>query len=89
MNRFSKMFSRTRLTPSACVARAKYWACISVGNPGYSSVEMSAARSWAAALTRIESEPSTSMRAPASSSFEITAPKVSHIAVGDNEGRQL
>ncbi len=45
MKRFSKMFSLTRLTPSACVARAMYCACMSVGKPGYSSVEMSAARS--------------------------------------------
>ena len=52
MKRFSKMFSHTRLTPSACVARAMYCACMSVGKPGYSSVEMSAARSRVAARTR-------------------------------------
>ena len=39
------MFSRTWLTPSACVASAMYCACMSVGKPGYSSVEMSAASS--------------------------------------------
>ena len=44
MKRFSKMFSVTRLTPSACVASAMYCACMSVGKPGYSSVEISAAR---------------------------------------------
>ncbi len=36
MKRFSKMFSLTWLTPSACVSRAMYCACMSVGKPGYS-----------------------------------------------------
>jgi len=45
MKRFSKMFSVTVLVPSAWVARAMYWACMSVGKPGYSSVVMSAALS--------------------------------------------
>ena len=48
MKRFSKMFSVTVVAPSAWVARAMYWACMSVGKPGYSSVEMSAAMSFAA-----------------------------------------
>ena len=43
MKRFSKMFSVTVVAPSACVASAMYCACMSVGKPGYSSVEMSAA----------------------------------------------
>ena len=43
MKRFSKMFSVTVVVPSAWVARAMNWACMSVGKPGYSSVEMSAA----------------------------------------------
>ncbi len=34
MKRFSKMFSVTELVPSAWVARAMYWACMSVGKPG-------------------------------------------------------
>ena len=52
MKRFSKMFSVTMVVPSACVASAMYWACMSVGKPGYSSVEMSAALSVAAASGR-------------------------------------
>ncbi len=43
MKRFSKMFSVMMLVPSAWVASAMYCACMSVGKPGYSSVEMSAA----------------------------------------------
>ena len=50
MKRFSKMFSVTMEVPSACVARAMYWACMSVGKPGYSSVDMSAALSAAAGV---------------------------------------
>ena len=46
MKRFSKMFSVTVVVPSAWVARAMNWACMSVGKPGYSSVVMSAALRW-------------------------------------------
>ena len=44
MKRFSKIVSVITEVPCACVARAMYCACMSVGNPGYSSVMMSAAR---------------------------------------------
>ena len=81
MKRFSKMFSVTRLTPSAWVTNAIYWACISVGKPGYSSVDMLAAHSFPAARTRTVSGPSTSTRTPVSSSLAITAPRCAGITV--------
>ena len=38
MNRFSNIVSVIVESPSACVIRAMYWACISVGNSGCGSV---------------------------------------------------
>src|SRR5579885_1271047 len=75
IKRFSKMFSVMTEVPSACVASAIYCACMSVGKPGYSSVEISAAFRFPSLRTRIWSLLSTSMRAPASSSLLITAPR--------------
>ena len=73
------------LTPSACVASAMYCACMSVGKPGYSSVEISAARSLPWARTRTASGPSTSTRAPASSQLGDHRAQMRGIAVGHDQ----
>src|SRR6202011_1737291 len=78
MKRFSKMFSVMEVVPSVWVARAMYWACMSVGKPGYSSVEPSEALrapSIAPAdRTRMLSWPTMSLT-PHCSSLEMRAPR--------------
>ena len=51
IKRFSKIVSVITEEPSACVMSVMYWACISVGKPGYSCVVTSRARSLLPALT--------------------------------------
>jgi len=72
MKRFSKIVSATLAAPSAMQSSAMNWACMSVGNAGYSLVRKLTARNRASARTRIQSEPA-SMLAPASRSLSITA----------------
>ena len=50
-NLFSKIVSVMAEDPSACVIRAMYCACISVGKPGYSCVVISEARKASPACT--------------------------------------
>src|SRR6266851_202625 len=76
-NRFSKIFSEISDVPSACVAKAMNCACMSVANPGYSSVVTSALTNFFAPRTRIVLLFTISTGTPACSNFAITAPKCS------------
>ena len=76
-NRFSKILSTITDVPSACVARAMYCACISVANPGYSSVVMSKPVNFLALRTRTVVLFTISISTPACSIFAITAPRCS------------
>src|SRR5205807_2311193 len=74
MKRFSKIFSVMMEVPSACVARAMYCACMSVGKPGYSSVTMSAAFRGPSPITRTASVV-CAVLTPTSCSFCKSAPR--------------
>ena len=76
-NRFSKILSAITDVPSACVASAMYCACMSVANPGYSSVVMSDPTNFFAPRTRTVVLSTMVTRTPACSNFAITAPKCS------------
>ena len=84
MKRFSKMFSVTTEVPSACVMRAMYWACMSVGKPGYSSVDMSLAVSEPPEWTRTLSLPTSSLT-PQSSRLGDDGAEVRGVAAVDVE----
>ena len=72
MYRFSKIDSVMVLTPAAWVMSTMYWACMSVGKPGWGRVVTLAACSVRGERTRRLSGPS-SIRRPVSRSFSITA----------------
>ena len=92
MKRFSKMFSVMVVAPSAWVARAMNWACMSVGKPGNSSVEMLVALSEPPERTRT-CPCRLSRRTPQASSLAMSAPRWAglqsvdvEVAAGDGRG---
>ena len=85
MKRFSKIVSRTLDTPSAWVASAMNWACMSVAKPGYSSVVTSAATSFLPARTRSLPLPSHLISTPHDFQFFDDCFEVAGFAIGQQQ----